>query len=168
MVGVVTMLAGVLFGYDQGVISGALRFITDEFSLSTTLQQVVTAWVTLGALVGALAAGTLADRLGRKRANIVAGVLFMVGAAIEAFAPSTSVLVVGRFVVGFGVGIASVAAPLYAAEVSPARFRGRMVSTYQLAITIGILVAYIIDDALTPSGNWRLMLGLAIVPGLAL
>jgi sugar porter (SP) family MFS transporter len=162
------MLAGILFGYDQGVISGALHFITTELSLSTTLTQVVTSWVTLGALVGALVAGTIADRLGRKRTNVVAGCLFMAGAAVEAFAPGTFVLVAGRFIVGFGVGVASVAAPLYAAEVSPARWRGRMVSTYQLAITIGILVAYIVDDALTPSGNWRLMLGLAVVPGLAL
>src|SRR5262249_17728153 len=77
----------------------------------------------------------------------------------------TAILVLGRFVVGFGVGVASVAAPLYAAEVSPAKTRGRMVSTYQLAITIGIFIAYIVDDILTPSGNWRLMLGLAIVPG---
>ncbi|MBI2704631.1 MAG: sugar porter family MFS transporter, partial [Actinobacteria bacterium] len=66
---------------------------------------------------------------------------------------------------GFGVGVASVAAPLYAAEMSDAKNRGRMVSTYQLAITIGILIAYIVDDLLTPSGDWRLMLGLAIVPG---
>jgi SP family galactose:H+ symporter-like MFS transporter len=165
MVGLMTMLAGLLFGYDQGVISGALQFITKEFNLSTTMQQVVTSWVTLGALVGALAAGVLADRIGRKRTNILAALLFMIGAAIEAFTPGTAVLVVGRFVVGFGVGMASVAAPLYAAEVAPAKTRGRFVSTYQLAITIGILIAYIIDDLLTPSGSWRVMLGLAIVPG---
>jgi sugar porter (SP) family MFS transporter len=165
MVGVMTMLAGLLFGYDQGVISGALQFITKEFSLSTTMQQVVTSWVTLGALVGALVAGVLADQLGRKRTNIVAALLFMIGAAIEAFTPGTAILVLGRFVVGFGVGVASVAAPLYAAEMSPAKSRGRMVSTYQLAITIGIFIAYIVDDVLTPSENWRLMLGLAIIPG---
>jgi MFS transporter, SP family, galactose:H+ symporter len=87
---------------------------------------------------------------------------------IESFAPGTLILVLGRFVVGFGVGVASVAAPLYAAEMAPARTRGRFVSTYQLAITIGIFVAYIVDDLLTESANWRLMLGLAIVPGLLL
>ena len=165
LVGAVTMLAGLLFGYDQGVISGALEFISAHFNLSATTQEVVTSWVTLGALVGALVAGVLADRVGRKRANVIAGLLFMAGAAIEALAPSTVVLVMGRFVVGFGVGVASVAAPLYAAETAPARVRGRFVSTYQLAITMGILVAYIVDDLLTPSGNWRVMLGLAIVPG---
>src|SRR5262245_63630760 len=87
MVALMTMLAGLLFGYDQGVISGALQFITKEFNLSTTMQQVVTSWVTLGALVGALVAGVLADQLGRRRTNIVAALLFMIGAAIEAFTP---------------------------------------------------------------------------------
>ncbi|MBI2706368.1 MAG: MFS transporter, partial [Actinobacteria bacterium] len=165
LVAVITILAGVLFGYDQGVISGALDFIKVEFNLSSTMEEVVTSWVTLGALAGALVAGILADSLGRKRTIVIAGVLFMTGAAIEAFTPGTTILVLGRFVVGFGVGVASVAAPLYAAEMSDAKNRGRMVSTYQLAITIGILIAYIVDDLLTPSGSWRIMLGLAIVPG---
>lgn len=165
MVGAITMLAGLLFGYDQGVISGALDFITNEFQLSQTMNEVVTSWVTLGALVGALVAGILADKLGRKRTIIVAGLLFMTGAAIQALAPNAPILVLGRFVIGFGVGVASVAAPLYAAEIAAPSVRGRFVSTYQLAITIGIFVAYIVDDLLTPSGSWRMMLGLAIVPG---
>jgi sugar porter (SP) family MFS transporter len=168
MVGLVAVLAGLLFGYDQGIISGALEFITREFLLSDTMSEVVTSWVTLGALVGALAGGTLADRLGRKQSNILAGGLFMVGAAIEATAPGTAVLVIGRFVVGFGVGVASVAAPLYAAELAPKDVRGRFVSSYQLAITVGILFAYIVDDVLSVSGNWRAMLGGAAVPGLLL
>jgi sugar porter (SP) family MFS transporter len=165
MVGVVTMLAGTLFGYDQGVISGALQFIQRDFGLSSFMTEVVTSWVTLGALAGALIAGLLADRLGRRNTAMVAGVLFMLGAAISAFAPGTAILVVGRFVLGFGVGVASVAAPLYAAEMAPKESRGRFVSSYQLAITIGILLAYLVDDILSDSGNWRLMLGLAVVPG---
>lgn len=165
LVGAVTMLAGLLFGYDQGIISGALTFISAQFSLSSTLTEVVTSWVTLGALVGALIAGLLADGIGRKRANLVGGALFMVGAVIQATATATAVLVGGRFVIGVGVGVASVAAPLYAAELAPKETRGRFVSGYQLAITVGILVAYIVDDALSSSGNWRLMLGLAVVPG---
>lgn len=167
-VGAVTMLAGLLFGYDQGIISGALTFIQRDFDLGDTLTEVVTSWVTLGALVGALVAGSLADRLGRRRANLVAGVLFAVGALTEAAAPGTAVLVVGRLVIGLGVGVASVAAPLYAAEMAPAERRGRYVSMYQLAITVGILVAYVVDDVLSSSGDWRLMLGLAVVPGVAL
>jgi sugar porter (SP) family MFS transporter len=168
MVGVVTMLAGLLFGYDQGVISGALPLITKDFGLTSFVSEIVTSWVTVGALFGALAAGLLADKAGRKKTGMIAGALFMSGAAIEAFAPGTAVLVVGRFVIGFGVGIASVAAPLYAAELAPRKTRGRFVSTYQLAITMGIFVADLVDDVLTESGNWRLMLGGAAIPGLLL
>lgn len=168
MVALVTILAGLLFGYDQGVISGALGFIAKDFNLSSTLQEVVTSWVTLGALAGALLAGILADRVGRKRTLLLAGVLFSVGAAIEAFAPGTPILVVGRFVVGAGVGVASVAGPLYAAEMAPKQTRGRFVSSYQLAITIGILLADIVDAAFSASGEWRVMLGLAIIPGIML
>ncbi len=145
MMGLVVILTGLLFGYDQGVISGALGFIAKDFHLSTTLQEVMTSGVTLGALVGALLAGWLADRLGRQKAMVIGGVLFTAGALAESLAPGTWVLVVSRFVVGFGVGIASVAGPLYAAEMAPSSRRGRYVSSYQLAVTIGILLADISD-----------------------
>ncbi|HEY6533327.1 MAG TPA: sugar porter family MFS transporter [Acidimicrobiales bacterium] len=168
MVGVVIMLAGLLFGYDQGVISGAIEGIKTDFDLSTTMTEVVTSWVTLGALFGALLAGMLADRIGRRRTVLFAAALFTVGALIEAFAPGTAVLVIGRLTVGFGVGVASVAAPLYAAEQAPSHLRGRFVSTYQLAITIGIFVAYLVDQALTNGSSWRMMLGVSAVPGVLL
>jgi sugar porter (SP) family MFS transporter len=168
MVGVVIMLAGALFGYDQGVISGALEGIKTDFDLSTTLVEVITSWVTLGALFGALLAGLLADRIGRRRTILVAAVLFCIGAMLEALAPGTTVLVVGRFTVGFGVGVASVAAPLYASEMAPANLRGRFVSTYQLAITIGIFIAYAVDQVLTNADSWRLMLGVSAVPAVLL
>ena len=141
-VGAVVMLAGVLFGYDQGVISGALDGIKRDFHVSTFLLEVITSWVTLGAMGGALVAGALADRLGRRATIIVASILFTIGALVEAFAPGSLVLVAGRLIVGFGVGVASVAAPLYASEMAPARLRGRFVSLYQLAITIGIFIAW--------------------------
>lgn len=168
MVGVVIMLAGVLFGYDQGVIAGALEGIQKSFSVGSTMTEVITSWVTLGALFGALVAGSLADRLGRRSTVLLAAVLFAVGAALESLAPGTAVLVVGRLVVGFGVGVASVAAPLYAAEQAPTRLRGRFVSTYQLAITIGIFVAYLVDQLLTNGDWWRLMLGISAVPAVLL
>lgn len=165
VVAAVTMLAGALFGYDQGVISGALTFIKTDFDLSNTLVEVVTSWVTLGALFGALVAGGLADRFGRRTALVTAGVLFIAGALTQSLAPGVAILVTGRFVIGFGVGVASVAAPLYASELAPAERRGRFVSSYQLAITMGILLAYIVDALLSSSGDWRLMLGIAVVPG---
>jgi sugar porter (SP) family MFS transporter len=168
LVGLVTILSGLLFGYDQGVISGALPFISKDFHLSDFLEEVVTSWVTLGALVGALIAGAVADRVGRRKTLISAGLLFFVGALVQSLAPGTTILVIGRFIIGGGVGIASVAAPLYAAEMAPASVRGRFVSSYQLAITMGILLAEIVDAVLSESGDWRVMLGLAVIPGAAL
>lgn len=165
---VAVLLAGALFGYDQGVISGALDGVQRSFRLSPLAIEVVTSWVTLGALAGSLAGGELADRIGRRRALAAAAALFALGAAVEAMAPSVAVLVAGRLVVGFGVGVAAVAAPLYAAEMAPAAQRGRFVSTYQLAITAGIFLSYLVDAALAGDGRWRAMLGASAVPAVLL
>ncbi len=164
----VVIVAGLLFGYDQGVISGALGGIERHFSLSSILIEVVTSWVTLGALGGSLLGGYLADHYGRKKAVLIAGLLFMTGALLQAFAPNVFLLVVGRLVVGFGVGVAAVAAPLYGAELAPAAHRGRFVSAYQLAITIGIFLAYLVNAGLAASDSWRWMLGISVVPGILL
>jgi SP family galactose:H+ symporter-like MFS transporter len=162
------MLAGLLFGYDQGIIAGALAGIKSDFHPSTFVIEIITSWVTLGALAGALVAGTLADRFGRRLTVITAAVLFTGGAIVEAAAPGSTTLTVGRLVVGFGVGVASVAAPLYASEMAPTRLRGRFVSMYQLAITIGIFVAYAVTQGLAADHSWRLLLGLSVVPGVLL
>jgi sugar porter (SP) family MFS transporter len=167
-VGGVTFLAGLLFGYDQGVISGALPLLQADLGLSTLESEIVTSWVTLGALFGALVAGGMADRIGRRWSAVVAGILFASGAIVEAVAPGAGLLTVGRVVTGLGVGFASVVAPLYAAEMAPKRLRGRFVSTYQFAITVGIFFAYLADDALTGGDRWRLMFALAVIPGVAL
>lgn len=167
LVGAVISVAGILFGYDQGVISGALRGIEESFKVSTTTTEIITSWVTLGALAGALVAGVAADKIGRKKTLLLAGGLFVVGAIVEGVAPNTEVLVVGRLVVGFAVGIASVAAPLYAAEMAPAHLRGRFVSGYQLGITFGIFLAYLVDE-LMDSADWRWMLGVSSLVGVAL
>jgi SP family galactose:H+ symporter-like MFS transporter len=165
---VVVIFAGGLFGYDQGVISGALPGIKADFSLSLLMVQVVTSWVTLGALAGSLAGGALGDRIGRKRTLLLGGALFVLGSAVQWLAPDAAILVAGRFTVGVAVGVAAVAAPLYAAELAPANFRGRFISSYQLAITGGIFLAYLVNAQLSAGAEWRLMLGAAAVPGLAL
>ena len=165
---IVVLFSGGLFGYDQGVISGALHGIKARFSLSSLIVEVVTSWVTLGALFGALAGGELADRIGRKRAVLIAGALFTLGSLVQALAPETVILVAGRLIVGAGVGVAAVAAPLYAAELAPTSLRGRFVSAYQLAITVGIFLAYLVDGWLSKSNSWRLMLGASAAPGLLL
>ncbi len=165
---VVVLFAGGLFGYDQGVISGALHGIRTTFGLSVLMVQVVTSWVTLGALAGSLAGGELGDRIGRKRTVLIAGALFTLGAVVQWMAPDTTILVAGRLIIGLGVGVAAVSVPLYAAELAPARLRGRFVFGYQLAITVGIFLAYLADGWLAGKGSWRVMLGAAAIPGLAL
>lgn len=167
-VGLVLLLCGLLFGYDQGVISGALGGIEDEFEPSTFVIEMITSWVTLGAMVGALLAGVLADRLGRRFTLMLAAAIFVVGTLLEALAPGTAVLTIGRLVLGAGVGIASVAGPLYGAENAAARDRGRMVSLYQMAVTVGIFLAYGADYLLIESSSWRVMLGISAVPAVLL
>jgi len=167
-VGLVLLLCGLLFGYDQGVISGALNGIEEDFDPSTLVIEIITSWVTLGAMVGALLAGVLADRLGRRFTLMLAAGIFVVGTLLEALAPGTVVLVIGRLVLGAGVGIASVAGPLYGAENAAARDRGRMVSLYQMAVTVGIFLAYWADYLLIESSSWRLMLGISAVPAVLL
>src|SRR5580704_9092613 len=161
----VVLLAGALFGYDQGVISGALLGIQKAFAVGAIALEIVTSWVTLGAMFGSIAGGFVADHFGRKRALLVAASLFIIGALVQSFAPNVPILVFGRLVAGFGVGVAAVAAPLYAAELAPAAQRGRFVSSYQLAITVGIFVAYFVNQALAGPDGWRTMLGVAAVPG---
>ncbi|NQY55528.1 MAG: sugar porter family MFS transporter [Ilumatobacteraceae bacterium] len=168
LVGAVSITAGLAFGYDQGVIGGALTFMQDEFGFGSFVEGLITSWVTVGALFGALAGGALADRFSRKRALILAAYLFIIGAIVQAVAPTVLILIVGRFVIGFGVGVASVAAPMFVAESAAPDIRGRLVSGFQLAITIGILAAQFADYLLSESGTWRLMVGLAAIPGLLL
>jgi len=168
LVGAVSITSGLAFGYDQGVIGGAITFMQDEFGFGSFVEGMITSWVTIGALFGALFGGGLADRLSRKKALIIAAYLLIAGSVVQAIAPSVAVLIAGRFVIGAGVGIASVAAPMYVAESAPAALRGRYVSGYQLAITIGIFVAQFVDYGLSGSGEWRLMVGLGAVTGLLL
>jgi len=158
-------LGGLLFGYDTGVISGALIFIRRSFALSTFHQEVVVSVVLIGASIGALGGGPLADRLGRRKMLLVTSLIFMVGAIVCAAAMSVTALIVGRTVVGLGIGFASSTVPLYISEVAPARARGWQVSLFQLAITVGILTAYLVDYSFAETENWRWMLGLAVIPG---
>jgi SP family galactose:H+ symporter-like MFS transporter len=167
-VGVVTFMAGLLFGYDQGVISGALPLVRSDLHLGTFESEIITSWVTLGALGGALVAGSLADRIGRRWTSIAAGVLFAGGALLEAVASNAPILTTGRVLTGVAVGFASTVAPLFAAEMAPAWLRGRFVSSYQLAVTVGIFLAYLADDALTSGNHWRVMFALAVIPGILL
>jgi sugar porter (SP) family MFS transporter len=161
-------LGGLLFGYDTGVISGAILFITEDFSLSPFMQGAVVAALLLGAMVGAGAAGPLSDRMGRRQLIMVAAVTFTVGAIAAAAAPGAGALVAARFVLGLAVGSAALVVPLYLSEIAPTKIRGAIASLNQLMIVVGILVAFIVNAILASSGDWRLMLGLAAIPSLVL
>jgi MFS transporter, SP family, galactose:H+ symporter len=158
-------LGGLLFGYDTGVISGALIFIKSQFHLSVFHQELVVSVVLIGAAAGALSGGRLADAFGRRFMLLVTAVIFVAGAMVCATAGSLDVLVAGRLIVGLGIGFSCNTVPVYISEVSPAEARGWQVSLFQLAITVGILAAYMVDYAFAASGEWRWMLGLAVVPG---
>lgn len=161
-------LGGLLFGYDTGVISGALLFLKDAFGLSTAMEGMVTSAVLAGAAVAAIFGGWLADRFGRRPVMLALALLFVAGALLSATAPGVEVLIVARVLIGVCIGVVSFVAPLYIAELAPPERRGALVSLNQLAITIGILVSYVVDTVFAHSGAWRWMLGLGAVPGLVL
>jgi SP family galactose:H+ symporter-like MFS transporter len=161
-------LGGLLFGYDTGVISGAILFIRQDFALSDLGVEIVVSAVLLGALIGAAFGGDLADRLGRRKLIILAAAIFALAAVLTASVPSVPLLILGRVLVGIAIGIASITAPLYISEVAPAEMRGSLVSLNQLAITIGIVVSYLVDYLLSGIQGWRYMLGLATVPAIIL
>lgn len=161
-------LGGLLFGYDTGVIAGALLFIKADFDLGSFAQGLVVAAVPIGAVAGAAFAGPAADRYGRRMMILLAAGVFILGALASAAAPGVEVLVIARVVIGVAIGLASAAAPVYISEVAPPESRGRLVSFFQLAVTIGILVAYLVGLAFDHSEGWRWMLGLGCVPALAL
>jgi MFS transporter, SP family, galactose:H+ symporter len=169
LIAAVAALGGLLFGYDTGVISGALLFIRQELALSPTMQGIVVAIAPAGAAVGAAAAGYVSDRIGRRRVIFGAGLLFIAGAIISAVAQDVTTLLIGRFLVGLAIGVASMLAPLYLAEISPASDRGAIVSLNQLCITAGILVSYLVGFALAhATDGWRWMLALGMLPGIIL
>ncbi len=168
VVALIAALSGILFGYDTGVISGAILFIRDEFALSPQLNGLVVSAVLFGALLGAIISGRLTDRFGRKNLLIVDAVIFIIGTLGSSFAAHLYTLIISRVVVGIAIGIASYIAPLYISEIAPAKYRGALVSLNQLAITLGILLSYIVDSIFAESQAWRWMLGLGIIPAVFL
>jgi sugar porter (SP) family MFS transporter len=161
----ITALGGLLFGYDTGVVSGALLFLHRSFGpLSSLQKELVTSLLLVGAAIGAAGAGRLADRFGRRPLILGTAAVFVVGVLGAAFAADYFMLVAMRVVIGLAVGSASMSVPLYIGELAPARYRGALVSLNQLAITSGILFSFLIDYWLASTQNWRLMFGLAAIP----
>ena len=172
----VATLGGLLFGYDTAVISGAIHFLEQHFQLSAAMKGWAAASALVGCAGGAMLAGVLSDRLGRKNVLLLCAVLFIISAIGTAVPPSQWLFALFRAIGGVGVGAASMTSPMYIAEVSPARIRGRMVSLNQLAIVFGMLAVYFVNYGIALSGDetwnvaygWRWMFASETLPALAL
>ncbi len=160
----IASIGGFLFGYNTSVISGAILFLTQDMHLTILQQEIVVSTILIGALVGACIGGYLADTFGRKFTLLLTPLIYVIGIIFLFTAAGIHALIVGRFIVGFAVGITSVTVPLYIAEMSISKIRGMFVSFNQLAITIGMLVGYIVDYSLAGGGEWRFMFGVAFIP----
>lgn len=165
----ISALGGYLFGFDFAVISGALPFLKIQFALDAYWEGFATGSLALGAMMGCLAAGSISEKLGRKKGLLTAAAIFGVSSLAMAFSTNTQVFIVARFIAGIGVGMASMLSPMYIAEIAPAPVRGRMVAINQLTIVIGILVTNLVNYSLRNSGvdAWRWMFGLGAIPSAA-
>ena len=161
-------MAGLLFGLDQGVISGALPFISQEWNLSSSAQEWVVSSMMVGAATGAIVASFLARKIGRKKSLMIGAALFIVGSLGSGMAPNVDMLISFRLLLGLSVGIASYTAPLYLAEMADKDARGKVISGYQLMVTVGILMAFLSDTAFSYSGDWRMMLMVIAIPAVIL
>lgn len=172
LISMTAAIGGLLFGFDTAVISGSQRFFETEFALSAAMTGWVVGSVLIGCMFGAAVAGWFSDRFGRKRVLLASAVLFFVSALWCGVAGSAGELVWARWIGGVGVGIASMLSPMYIAEVSPPRSRGRLVALQQLAIVVGILVAFLSNSLLLATempdaSKWRWMLGVEAIPAAA-
>lgn len=169
----IATFGGLLFGYDTGVINGALLYMSRELHLTAADQGLITSTLLFGAALGALLGGRIADALGRRRAILIIAVIFILGTVTCSLAPDRTALSVFRFILGLAVGGASVVVPTYLAEIAPAERRGRTITLNELMIVSGQLLAFAINAAIGASlgdhfGIWRWMLAVAVVPALVL
>ncbi|WP_204171827.1 sugar porter family MFS transporter [Staphylococcus sp. GDY8P100P] len=161
-------LGGLLYGYDNGVISGALLFIDNDIPLNSFTEGLVVSSMLIGAIIGSGASGPLADKLGRRRLVLFIAIIYIIGSITLFIAPNITILVIGRLIIGLAVGGSMATVPVYLSEMAPTELRGSLGTLNQLMITIGILSAYLVNYAFADIEGWRWMLGLAVVPSLIL
>lgn len=159
-------IGGVLYGYDLGVIAGALLFVKQQIPMTIQQESFIVGAVLFGGAIATLISGPLADRFGRRRLIMASSVIFVIGVVMVIFTHTYTWLLIGRIVQGAGVGIITIVVPLYLSEAVPAKLRGRGVSIFQLLLTAGILLASLVDVLFTPSGNWRAMFVVSAIPGI--
>lgn len=167
-VAAIAAIGGILFGFDTGIISGALIFIQQSFHPGTIRLELIVSSVVLGALVGAMASGHLADTFGRKCLLISTALTFILGTIAVTFTKHVNVLIAGRLILGFAIGAASYIVPLFIAEMAPAKMRGSLVLLNAIAITGGQAVAFLVDYLLVHTHSWRLMFATGFIPAIIL
>ncbi|KAK6797801.1 hypothetical protein RDI58_005503 [Solanum bulbocastanum] len=168
---IVASMISIIFGYDTGVMSGAMIYVKKEFQINDAKTEILAGILNLCALVGSLCAGRTSDKIGRRNTIMVASVIFMIGSILMGYGPSYIALLVGRCIAGVGVGFALMIAPVYSAEVSSPSSRGFLTSLPEIGISIGILLGYFsnyIFSRLYLELGWRIMLGIAAIPSLFL
>lgn len=163
-IGLTGASVGLSYGYDLSIIAGAQLFITEDFALTTSQQELLTTMAVLGQIAGALGAGVLANAIGRKRSVVLILVAYAAFALLGAFSASLPMLLAARLLLGVTIGVMVVVVPVYIAESAPAAVRGALLTAYQLAIVSGLVVGYLAGYLLAGSHSWRWMLGLAAVP----
>ncbi len=161
-------VGGILYGYDMGVISGALLFIQNTIPLNNTQIGLIVGAVLGGGLIGTLLAGPLGDWFGRRFLIGISSLIFIVGVGCILLATNFLMLFSARLLLGVGVGVIAVAVPLYVAEIVPSKDRGKYVTFFQLLLTFGIVLAYFVDLLFTTSGNWRAMFSVLLIPSVIL
>jgi SP family galactose:H+ symporter-like MFS transporter len=161
---VIVAVAGFLFGFDEGVISGASIYLRQEIPFGATAEGIMTSAVPLGALMAAILTSRITDRFGRKKSLILAGALFLAGSSMSALTPNLEFLIFARLILGWAIGVAAIVAPLYLSETAATGVRGVMIASYQLMVTIGILGAYSVNLGLAHLEDWRLMFACGLVP----
>lgn len=169
LVAVTASLGGLLSGFDMGVISGALLYINQTWSLTPLAQGWLVSSAIVGSVIGAAANGFLADLYGRKKIIIATSLIFIIGSLMCGYAPTVNWLIFSRIIIGVAVGMISFVAPIYLSEIAPEKIRGSLVSLYQLALTAGILLSYLINRIFANTDyNWRWMLGSGALPAIIL
>lgn len=167
----IAAITGLLMGFDTGIVSGALQFIVRTFHISQSehfLQEIIVSAVPIGALIGAILSRFSAHLAGRRNTLIITATLFIIGTLLTMAANSVYFVIIGRLVMGFAVGLSSMAAPMYLSEISPYQIRGAIIFLFQLAVSIGLMMAFLINYIFAQHGNWRAMFGIGLIPSVLL
>lgn len=168
IIAICSALSGLLFGYDAGIISGALLFIEKTFTMSSVELGWLVAMVPVGALLSSAFSGKISDIFGRKKTLFFTAVFFIIGAAMSAFSEDILWLIIGRLIIGVAIGVGSCISPVYTSELAPEEQRGWLVNLFVVSIQLGVFLSFVVAFSLSHAGNWREMIALGIIPAVIL